>query len=252
MNQNDYLSIFGDSYACGSLHEGNPWPYLLAGKLNIDWELNAYPGTSTWWAYVKFMERYEKCNTIVFSYSQHNRWHHLSEECSMMHHLTIKQPDIIVPNSTPEREKIARILYDAYRYVSSEQLDVFIYQSIFDSVNKICRDNNIKLVNIMPFESDKTEKMTIDCSNRSGPVLYNLDGLTTLERSRLTKKQDQAFWDMICSGDKRPCHMNSHHNDLVANLVYELLQRDDCPIIDASKDPRASSDPIYNKMYYDL
>lgn len=249
------LGVFGDSFATSNVGPqilGTPWPTTLAETLNVKMTCYAHPGTSIWWSYVKFLEHHEKHDTIIFTYSQHNRWHHLSEECLTMYHLTVPKHYNAVPESTPEREKIAKILYDAYRYVSSEQLDLFIYQNVFDSVNKICKEKNIKLINIMPFEHGENGKMLIDCSNRAGPIVYNFDDLTTLERSQLTEKQDEALWNMICGGDCRPCHISDYHNKLVVTVITELLERDDFPILDISKDHRASSDPIHNKMYYDL
>jgi hypothetical protein len=249
------IGVFGDSFATSNVGpevQGTPWPTTLAKNLNRTLECHAHPGTSIWWSYVKFLEHHEKYDTIIFTYSQHNRWHHLSEECLTMYHLTVPKHYNSVPESTPEREKIAKILYDAYRYVSSEQLDLFIYQNVFDSVNKICKEKNIRLINVMPFEHGENGKMFIDCSNRAGLVIYNFDGLTKLERSRLTEKQDEDLWNMINSSDRRPCHISSYHNDLVASVIADFINNDDLIMMDISKDPRASFDPIHNSMYYDL
>lgn len=245
------IGIFGDSYAYVSKSgtDDTAWPVILSQKMGMDAEYFAGNGTSIWWSYSKFLQNYENYSSIVFVYSQHNRWHHLSEEAEGMYHLTVPNDYTPVPYpDTQERRNIAKILYSAHRYLHSDEFDLFVYQTIFDNVNMLCKEKNIKIVNILPFEFGE---MLIDYSKRQGPVIYNVQNLTTIERSQLSPAQDKQFWEMISSGDKRPCHMSRHHNDLIATVIMENIFTDENKMIDITKDHRTSSDPKLVAPYYE-
>jgi hypothetical protein len=184
----------------------------------------------------------------VFTYSQHNRWHHLSEEAEGMHNLTVRNDYTAVPEPTTERTKISNILYAAHRYLQSEELDLFIFQNVFNLVNALCKEKNIKIINVLPFESGE---MLIDYSNRVGPVIYNLNQVSVIEKSQLTPEQAEKFWKMISTGDKRPCHLSWHHNDILATIIAENISNDDNKLIDITQDSRISTDPKYNAHFYE-
>jgi hypothetical protein len=245
------LGIFGDSFATATTTletVGSPWPLTLAEKINMVGEYFAFTGTSIWWSYQQFLKTIDRFDVVVFTYSQHNRWHHLSEEAKGMHWLTVRNDYTSVPEPTKERTKIANILYAAHRYLQSEELDLFIFQNVFNHVNALCKEKNIKIVNLLPFE---TGEMLIDYSNRAGPVIYNVQALTIIERSQLTPEQDEKLWRMISSTDKRSCHMSWYHNDLTATIIEENISNDDNKLIDITQDSRISSDPKYNAHFYE-
>jgi hypothetical protein len=245
------LGIFGDSFATATTKVdtvGSPWPLTLAEKINMVGEYFASPGTSIWWSYQNFLKTVDKFDVVVFTYSQHNRWHHLSEEAEGMHYLTVRNDYTSVPEPTKERNNIANILYSAHRYLQSEELDLFIFQNVFNHVNALCKEKNIKLINVLPFESGE---MLIDYSNRVGSVIYNLNKVSVIEQSQLTPDQAEKFWKMISTDDKRPCHMSWYHNDLLATIITENISNEDNKLIDIMQDARISSDPKYNKHFYE-
>ena len=245
------LGVFGDSFAVAHPAPciiGKPWPTIFAKKFNMKLDCYATPGTSIWWSYQLFLKHHEKYKFIVFCYSQHNRWHHLSEECVGLYHMTVPKPYIPEP-VTKERLKIVEILNSAYRYVASEELDTFIFQEVFNKVNKICKEKNIILVNLLPFE---TGTNIIDYSEAAGPLISNLERLTWIERSQLTNEQDEAFCEMINKGDVRPCHMSAKHNELLVTLITEQLRETEYKMIDICQDPRVSGDPLDNEGLYEV
>lgn len=240
------IGIFGDSFATVNNTDciGRSWPEMLSEKLNFKAYFYAEVGTSIWWSYRKFRTFHKKNDIIVFVYSQHNRWHQLPKELTNCHHLTTTGNTI--PESTPEKEKIISIIQKAYPYISSETFDLFIFQTIFDNVNRICQENNIKIINIMPFIN---EDIPINILNRCGPILTGLIKIASIEKSKFTFEQQHSFNHMMMNGDKRPCHLNEYHNKVLSEIIFEEINRNDNRIINVSNDDRISDDPKYSTVY---
>ena len=240
MTCKNHLGIFGDSFASDYLSPNNiygePWVLTLSKLLNIDFTLYALHGTSIWWSFNNFLKHYKDFSHIVFAYSQHNRWHSMIKEYETMHYVTVDKG--FLDNISDEKYDIAKMLVDVYPIVSSEDFDLYVYQKIFDDVNRICRDNGIKLINFMPFDNGSL----INYSNRSGSCIYNAIGLTSLEQQQLNSVEKEQFIKMVFSGDLRYCHMNWKNNKMVANRMYENLNNSSV-MIDVIKDAEVSDDP---------
>lgn len=246
------IGIYGDSYGVwmesdDMLNPGEKsYPKLIAKNLNLEIVKHSRPSTSIWWSYQQFLKSYHKYKFIIFVYSQHNRWHHLSEEAHGMHNLTVRRSYVDVPNPDKERKRISEILYNAYRYVNSEELDCFIFQHVFNSINQICKNNNIGLLNILPFEDGS---MYINYDNRTGSCIYNLNNLADYEKSGLSKPEAEAFFRMVCDNDRRDCHLSDYHNDLVSSVCLQALDQN-LPMIDIMEDDRISNNPEHNYHLY--
>jgi hypothetical protein len=240
MISNTRLGIFGDSFASDAMSPhnlpGKPWVNTLTKLMNIEYDMYAVHGTSIWWSYCNFLKYHKNFSHIVFVYSQHNRWHNLPKDYETMHHVTTDNS--FISNSNSEKHKVSKILIDAYPIVNSEDLDLYLYQKIFHDVNHLCRRNNIKLINFMPFDNGKL----IDYSTRYGFCIYNAFGLMKFEQTNLTSNERTEFTNMINTGDLRYCHMNWKNNRLVGNRMYENLN-DPTKMLDILKDPDVSSDP---------
>jgi hypothetical protein len=234
------LGVFGDSFASKfvSPHaiSGEPWVNTLCKLLKIESTLYALHGTSIWWSYCNFLKHYKKFSHIVFVYSQHNRWHHLPKEYETMHHITTK--GLTIFENDNKKYNASKILLDAYPIVNSEELDLYIYQKIFHDVNQLCRRNDIKLINFMPFDNGKL----IDYSTRSGFCIYNAKNLTGFEQTQLTDIEKIKFTAMLHSGDLRYCHMNWKNNGVVARRMYENINNT-TNMVDLLSDKEISSDP---------
>jgi hypothetical protein len=153
-----------------------------------------------------------------------------------MHHITVNK--LFVPNIAKEKRDVAKILLDTYPIVNSEEFDLFVYQKIFNDVNQLCRDNNIKLINFMPFDNGTL----INYESRAGFCIYNAIDLIQFEQQQLTPVEQEQFIKMIYSGDMRYCHMNWKNNKLVADRMYENLNNTST-MIDILKDKNVSNDP---------
>lgn len=250
------LGIFGDSFADirpwekeifenPGCHIHSPWPIILAKHMSAELTVFAEAGTSSWWSYQNFAKNYKKYDAIIFAYSQHNRWHHLSEECKNMHHVTSERSHSF-PVASSERLKLSSLLANTYRYVASEELDLFMYQSVFNQVNLLCKNNGIQLVNLFTFD----DGTFVDCSARHGACISNLIKLSEIEQRKMTPYQSEKFLKMIRSVDKRNCHMSWYHNNMLAEMIFENLGNPSVTI-DVSKSDKISDDPTQSEYLYE-
>ena len=251
------LGIYGDSYADAHQFYGG-WPKDLSNLMNLKYVTYALPGSSLWYSYTKFLETYKKFTHIAFTYTHPHRWPALPTHLEKWAWLTSESAlEIVLHINDSDREEM-RTLLKAHKLIYNTDLDNFLYQSIFNSVNKICKDNNIKLFNVMPFEitdatrkkdhffpwyKDKISKIqnkyTIDFSERQGPCFVDLFQISAEEMEHKKKVEKLKFIDNVC--EVRGCHMNITNNQTVAQIIFE--NQDTVDIINAYLDKRLSYDP---------
>lgn len=240
------LGIFGDSYADvnnsfqkPSINGYAPWPKTLASLLNTSANYYAKSSTSIWWSYKKFLETYKNYDTIVFTYSQHNRWWYINDvRYENLHHVTTEE-HLNIYKSNHDLYKIASMLVECKKITYSDEFDIFVYQSIFDSINDLCKQNNIKLVNFLPFEgSEFNEKLFVDISKRSGACITNAIDVSINE---ISKKYARHFTRIVNTGDPRYCHLNPNNNNVIAKLITEVLDTPDL-VVPLNLDSRISTE----------
>ena len=216
------LGIFGDSFAdinCPdiSYHKENskPWPKTLSMLMSIDADFFGQSSTSNWYSYEKFIQNYKKYNYIVFCYTDYNRWHSISDiELIGLSNVITEQQIISLENHKDNFViESAKKLVAAHPILYSHEFNIFVYQTIFDNVNKLCKENNIKIVNVMPFET--IDSISIDVSNRSGTCIT---GLRVLSRNEMLHTE----YTEVAGNDVRYCHLNPENNNLLAESINEL------------------------------
>jgi hypothetical protein len=233
------LGIFGDSYAdinCPniSLHDNDsqPWPKILESLMGADSEFFGVSSTSLWFSYQLFLQNYKKFDNIVFCYTEYNRWNSISNP-EFINLSTIKFKEQLVNLQNKDKNFIdaAKKLVDVHPILDSEEFNVFVYQTIFNNVNTICKTNNIKLINLMPFDVFPTRKTkniklmnlmpaevfrepAIDISNHSGACITGIHEVGIRE-------QYQIQVDGI---DSRYCHLSSDNNKRLAKTINDLWE----------------------------
>lgn len=226
------LGIFGDSYAdlqpldCINEAEGRrPWPITLGKLLKKEIIPMGVSATSTWFSYKNFLKEYKNTDTVVFCYSSNDRWHTINSDLgvAIIHH-------IISPDQMsyvhPDFMDVAKKLVDVHPYVFDPQLNLFVVQHVFNSVNDICRENNIKIVNILSFEELAGSPLTFDISKNAGTVLTNLAAISNEEYKELrnSKKYVDVYNKLTYSKDPRFCHLNPHNNTALAHIIKHCLE----------------------------
>ena len=243
------IGIFGDSFA-----DRNPYnpesPFTedeswIAYMENAGHEPITYgkTGTSTWYSFEQFLAHHEQFDHIIFCYSSMHRIHHLPEGIEDLSFLTY--PDQLYElrknkNLTQRQElDIVRILTGHVPNLSTT-FDLFVRQHIFDDVNNLCRNKNIKLVNLLTFDDRKDKNYSIDLSLRAGECLYNL-----FEISR----RELPSMDRV---DNRWCHLSHELNSCLSVLLSKSLNSTELKIVDLLKHPDFNkTNPEITKRYMD-
>lgn len=249
------IGIFGDSFANISMLNlvdesigRRPWPMTLAKLLNDELSVHSKVATSTWYSYKKFLENYKKLDTVVFCYSGNHRWHNINagDGGPPIHHIIA--PEQLV-HASPDFKDVAKKLVDIHPYIFDPVLDVFIIQNVFNSINDICRENGIRIVNVLTFEESYDIPLKIDLSKNAGTVLTNLSEVASSEY--LTKDQkprDKEIAHQILNfHDKRFCHLSPQNNTALANIIKDCLDNN-IEYINLINDDRFSFD-IENNRY---
>lgn len=210
------IGFFGDSFSKDSYYNQPGWPTLLANKVGMKFDNYAEHGTSIWYSYKKFLKYYKKYSHIVFTYSFMHRWHSLPDHLKQFHwvisenefNFSSMSMDPVTKGEIKELIKTHKILFD-------EQLDQFIYQNVYNHVNNICRENNIKLINVHPFEDDK-DNLMIELSNQIGISVIGLNQIS---------REEGVDRHLLLNGDFRPCHLNADNNKIVADILSKSFDK---------------------------
>lgn len=228
------LGIFGDSFADINpsdridISAGRvPWPIALNMLLNKKAIYTGNAATSSWFAYKNFLNVHKTIDTAVFCYSFNHRWYNINTDSGVAPIYNIISPDQL-PLVHPDFKNLAKKLVDVHPDLHDPQLDVFIAQHIFNSVNDICREQNIKLVNILTFEEVQGASLTLDISNNAGTVLTNLSDISGNEDKHFiaTSKEIELYRQDLFLCDRRFCHINPHNNNVLAHIIRDCLEND--------------------------
>lgn len=233
----NYLGVFGDSFAhCNPKYGG--WPDQLAKLLDARFDNHAFSGTSIWWSYNKFLETYKNYTHIAMVFTNYHRWPILPEWLKGHHWVVDKKTLQDAHTLAADRAEMAKLV-DIHSYIFDEHLEKFIYQHVFNEVNRICRENNIKLINIIPFE--KEHEPCIDISNAHGSVIVRL---IMVSANEIEEKDTYPELNWVFTRpDVRSCHLNNSNNTALAEIIYESFDQE--PIImSVDSHSKFSYDPL--------
>lgn len=255
------LGIFGDSFAeCSNGHahgfKAKPydgWTVLLTEKLNCETVNHARGGTSIWWSFEKFLEHYKKYDTIIFVHSSFQRYpsvpkflgkNELNQEYELYLHGDVGG----------RHNEVLNYISKYYDDFFPESMLKFLCKHVAYEVDKICKNNNIKLVQIFT-ESIKPkheENVIINPnSEMSCSRIFNFYHPGSNEKVKVDNKV-LSFHDILfkeLKPDFRACHFNSINNILVMNHVRELIESPntfDKNFADYEWQPH---DPIVDELY---
>lgn len=224
----NHLGIYGDSYADDSHEIGYP-TYLKAGFTKAT--LAGICGSSAPMAYLNFLKDVDSLTHAVFVYSATYRIPYLPEGFEVYSwHLEGK-----IDHEFPREAKRMQRALDAYNdMLYNETLNRFLCNSIFRSVNEICEEKNIKLVNIIPFDGYHPTLDEYDTKYAKFPIITSLNWLSMMEGGNPDTYQHRMQNGPICL---RPCHLNTPNNKLLEKLIRDLWQVNSASIIDITKVP---------------
>lgn len=259
------IAVYGDSFTDPNpedlidySQERLPWPIYL-GKIMGNQYVHSYgrSATSLWWSYQKFLETYQDYTTVIFGYTNWNRWNTIDYGKygsgdrdfvgPLSHIFHTYQLKHVADNFKP----LAHKLIEVHPYIYNEQFNLFVYQTIFDSVNQLCRDRGIKIVNLMPFEDTNHPTVCISLKQSAGPCLTNLMNVSHTEHFISEMKPRFSQVNQLRDGpDRRFCHMNPYNNKILATIIKEAMENN-VGYLNLINDPRWSYDPIHLQYIID-
>lgn len=240
------VGVFGDSFADRAM---NPI-YMYEGRKDESWiqvledsgcniESYGMGGTSTWFSYEKFLQMHKYFNAIIFVVSHFGRISCMPEEFAR--YSTCHDPSTLYKSSTflsldHEKQNQVLDLVKAANMMKNHTFDKFVVKHIYDDVNNICREKNIKLITLLPFETrNSIEKY--NTRNLHGDCLFNL--IPTVY-----KELD------VTHSDSRYCHLSEENNKILGNLMFESLNSNKPPrLIDLSNDVNFVFHPSITERY---
>lgn len=227
------IGVFGDSFAdrfmCrvnGGIADESWLQYLEDQGHHV--ECYGLSSTSTWYSFERFLPLYEYMDAIVFVYSHHSRVHSMPKQYRLFAGFANRPIENLTENhmykncSSEDRENIMTIV-KAANLTSNPTFNLFVQHKIFEEVNKLCREKNIKLVNILPFADEDSIK-DFELKSAHGDCLYDLIPVVDKEME-------------IQNGtDPRQCHLSLENNTILGKVIVESLNSNSPTNINLSKE----------------
>lgn len=221
------LGIFGDSYAVKQYE----FPYKMTKMYDPAWSAliendfvtdhHSKAGTSIWYSYKKFIANYKKYTHIVFCHTNPLRIQSLPDHLNGYSFLLSRREPPLKNMNKIQIEQLTKV-WDAYPYLQDMELDWYIGQKIFDDVNALCKQENIKLVNVLPFEGIDNVIKPINLEKTDYSCIIGLRWVTLNE-------VDFSF-DI-----NKPCHLSNYNNEVLYKLILKLFDSSEKQIIDTKE-----------------
>jgi len=221
------LGIFGDSFAAklnpnlSRTHTDLSWMELVKEHLGCSMKIHALQGTSLWFSFEKFMQFHEKYSHIVVCYTGAERINYMPAHLAS-YSVIQEKDDIDKEHFTSNIAEELLTIATARKLLYNYDLDLFIYQQIFEKINELCFLKNIKLVNLT------TTTHPLDLTNRKGDCLLDLSSISAGECKIV---------DIIGAlpNDPRCCHMSKENNIVLADIIKESFLNENSSVIPLDK-----------------
>lgn len=202
------IGIFGDSYGCDSLNEGNTtlsWPKILAQKYNLD---NHCHGPSNFFFSIEnFKKLHSQYDRVVFLVTKAGRLY-LPPFKKMWRHV-------------PHRDR-ARAMLD-HSIKTGDTFNILIYESVVGYYNYVANhsyDSYVHHLMVQDVVNIRPDAILIPCYIDSTP------GCDRNCLFSITYKED-LYWNALGEIkyiDRRHCHMTAENNRIFANKVDGYLK----------------------------
>lgn len=228
------IGVFGDSFADRYIvptltkrgYVDESWMQYLE-NLGHHVECYGLSSTSTWYSFEQFLALHEYMDTIVFVYSHHGRVPSIPKPYRLFATFADRPIEELIEHhtykncSSEDQENILTIIKSA-NLTSNRTFNLFVQHQIFAEVNKICREKNIRLVNILPF-ADKDSIKDYDLKSAHGDCLYDLIPVVYKELE-------------VGGSDPRQCHLSLENNTILGKVIVESLNSSSPTSINLNKE----------------
>jgi hypothetical protein len=202
------VAIIGDSFT----HTyKNTWIEQVCNELSLEViHQVGFRGQSQYKIYLDFLEVVKNNpDIIICCHTEHSRTYHPTE---VIHYNILNYYDNF--SKIIKSKEIINAAKEYYLHIYDEGFSKFIHNSIIDNMQKICKKNNIKLINIPCFDHDHIIK-------NYGLWFLTNDGLIVCSREDY-KKVNSVVWTNI--HDNRLNHFSSHGHQILANNIIPHIK----------------------------
>lgn len=269
------LAVFGDSFGDRKgPNEGESWYDQLIHTRS--WHSNmclntAESGVSNWYGYLQLKEAVKSCTieNVIFAFTDIRRvpWEHPA----VFGISYFAQQD----QKTPFPERYLNFNtweYDSSNSESSFDVSEFCYawnqlmyqhgdfaaflgKVIWNDINKICYDNNIKLIMLNSFdnEGDMTKRFfsnnVVSLEHSHCSIVTGLNRVCMKELQTHIHPDAYMEWNPKGVGDTRCNHLSKQNNAVLSDLLNNILKTDRQIIQDFERCPGLSFDPDIIEPY---
>lgn len=208
------LYIFGDSFANLPQGDGFFWSNELRNKLlPVSYKNYARVGTSIWYSYNLFTEVLDSLVdsdeqvTVIFTCTDFARIPYLPEQMVEYSNRYSEWKSQI--------DGLHQILKTYFYNFHNEKYLAFVYASIIKELITKCKDNNINLILLAPFENPMLPNNTIKDDTSENFV----SSIASTKVPLLT-----GLWHYALSYYPIPNHMLPEQHRILANLLFDIIQ----------------------------
>lgn len=241
-----HIGVFGDSYTTEVFQDrpNESWLQCIRDK-GIQVTSHGCTGTSTWYSYKQFMKNFHRYTHIVFSYSSVNRIHYLPEPLKSFsgYYAPGLTSSSMFTELDPDIQQQYHKIVDAYPHLQDSDLDKFVNENIFNTVNSLSAQRGKKIVNLLPFHTTGNDD-NFDLTNRKGPCIT---GIVTVSMKEMP--------ELFANGwtDSRFCHLSQENNKTLSEMIMEFFHNNDpSQVLNGAKSDRFIYDKPTARRYQAL
>jgi hypothetical protein len=227
------IGIFGDSFADPNPgqegRESEAWVTVLNSFEGVTATSYGVSGISNWNVYEQFVQHQHLYDAVIFVYSSVSRIPVMPKGLDGYNFIrpdTIDHLDFIPDN---DKDRIRNIVDVYWNHLQSDDFDLFMYQSVFDRVNSVCKSQNKKLVNVLPFEHYHRPDC-VDVSDSYGDCWRGIMQVSSREAEQSSYDFSQFAFDY------RDCHLTKVNNEVLARLLYNSISSTQPTVYDIDGD----------------
>ena len=230
------IGIFGDSFSAGI--GPTSWTTLLHNEFGNAIN-HSEPGTSLFHAYQHFIKHYQDYDTVIFTITAPGRLYTDVPVDMCICNLFVVEHQLSMPNiETKIYYKHIKAAEQYYKYLQTDEFDIFVHDAIIEKIINVCKEHNIKLI-MLP--CTKNSNPYINCADK-----FNLGMVNELEREFYNIPHKGMHFERE---DRLQNHLSDENNFVLFDLIKKIIQGNNIEIDMSVFDHCPKTDV---NVYYDM
>ena len=235
------IGIFGDSFSGGI--GPTSWTTLLYNEFGNAVNYSE-PGTSLFHAYQHFIKNYQNYDTVIFTITAPGRLYTDAPVDMCICNLFVVEHQLSMPNiETKMYYKHIKAAEQYYKYLQTDEFDIFVHDAIIEKIINVCKEHNIKLIMLPCMFQSRTKNFDpyINFVNN-----FHLSKLNDMEREYYNIPHEGMHFERR---DRLQNHLSDENNFVLFDLIKKIIQGNNIEIDISIFDPCPKTDV---NVYYDM